>query len=248
MAGGALRALRLIALGGGFLACGGRVELEHGAPAPNGIAGGSGAPVSGGQPGIGSGGVQAGTGGMSAAATSGDASGGLPPTLPVRCSSPVHPSCSPTELPLELRGVTVDPASGVSAEPLQVPNYGVRPGDYTPSFELPDPSVWDRSARPAGACVFRLRGVQADCLLHGLLFVGVCPEPGFPGVAPDGFYESHVDSCSQSPTPGCPTADPWSLVGAWWYLQHEGAELELVVCAPECVLLGSSGTACLRAL
>jgi hypothetical protein len=165
---------------------------------------------------------------------------------PVGCTVPSDDSaCTSASVLLDLHHVTSDPASGLFVEPLQAPDYGVRPADHVASYIQPDPSTWDRSPQPAGACVFRLHGMNAICLSHGMLFAGDCPPPGESGVAPESFYESPF--CAQALVPGCPISDPWGLVGAWWYLQRDGADVDLVVCAPGCaVAIAGSGGACLR--
>jgi hypothetical protein len=97
---------------------------------------------------------------------------------------------------------------------------------------------------PAGACVFRVHGMGANCVRNGILFVGDCPGPGVAGTAPTGFYDWPY--CGQNVVPGCPTADPWGPVGLWWYLQPDGANVDLVVCAPECAAGIDSAGACLN--
>jgi hypothetical protein len=166
-------------------------------------------------------------------------------TTPVGCSAPTDDAaCTALNVLLDLHHITSDPASGVSVEPLQAPDYGVRPEDHVASYVLPDASAWDRSPRPAGACVFRLHGVSASCLSHGTLWEGGCPAPGKPSVAPGSFYETSL--CGQALVPGCPISDPWSNIGNWWYLQHDGADVDLVVCAPECAAaIADPGGACL---
>ena len=87
--------------------------------------------------------------------------------------------------------------------------------------------------------------MTASCLRNGFLFEGGCPVPGIQGVAPSSFYD--MPYCRENVGPGCPITDPWSLDGAWWYLQPDGANVDLVVCAPECAvaITGSDGRACL---
>jgi hypothetical protein len=154
----------------------------------------------------------------------------------------VDAACVAVQLPLDLHAVTVDQASGVSAEPLQVPSYAARPGNYAPEYDEPDPSTWDRSPLPAGACVFRIHGLHANCQRNGVLFEGGCAS----GVAPGSFYDTQY--CAQNVDPGCPSADPWrESTGYWWYTQPDGADVDLVVCAPECnIAITQSQGACLR--
>lgn len=232
----------MFAICGVSAACGGRVQVDgRTSPASNagGASGSSGAPS---VAGTWSDGGAAGRAGGGAALPDGGA--GVPPT-PLGCSAPTDESaCTSATVLLDLHHVTSDPASGLSVEPLQAPDYGVRPDDHVPSYIQPDPSAWDRSTRPAGACVFRLHGMSASCLSRGLLFEGGCPAPGDPGVAPQSFYESPF--CKQALVPGCPISDPWGIVGAWWYLQNDGADVDLVVCAPGCeVAIAGPGGACL---
>jgi hypothetical protein len=146
---------------------------------------------------------------------------------------------------IDLHATTMDTGSGVYVEPLQVPDYGTRPNNYFPQYDLPDPSSWDRSMLPAGACVFRVHGMAANCVRDGILFEGECPAPGVGGVAPGGFYGGPY--CGQNVGPGCPIADPWSEVGYWWYMQPDGANVDLVICAPECAgAFAWTGGACLK--
>ena len=164
--------------------------------------------------------------------------------LPTVCPAPtIDASCPSADILIDLHATTVDTGSGIYAEPLQVPDYGTPPNNF-PQYDFPDPSSWDRSPLPAGACIFRLHGMSADCVRNGILFVGACPAPGVPGVAPGSFYDEPF--CGQSIVPGCPTADPWSPAGFWWYSQPDGANVDLVVCAPECAEGIDSAGACLN--
>lgn len=135
--------------------------------------------------------------------------------------------------------------SGVTVEPLQVPNY--RGTTYAPYHgpRNPDPSTWDRSALPAGACVYRLHGVNAACFpLGGSLWVGTCAElASGMSVLPFSFYEMY--GC-HGVAPGCPTSDSSvDAPGNWWYLNAVSpTEADLVICAPECNM-AYQGAACL---
>jgi len=169
----------------------------------------------------------------------------MPSRLGGVCPAPTLPaSCPSVNVLIDPHAATKDALSGVYVEPLQAPDYGTRPYNYFPQYELPDPSSWDRSPLPAGACVFRVHGMGANCVRNGLLFVGQCPAPGIVLPAPGGFYDTSY--CEQGISPGCPIADPWGEQGHWWYLQPDGANVDLVICAPECAnSIGSDGRACL---
>jgi hypothetical protein len=163
--------------------------------------------------------------------------------LPVCPAATVDASCPAANI-LIAPHATIDTGSGLYAEPLQVPTFGTRPNGYFPHYDLPDPSSWDRSPLPTGACVFRVHGMGAECVRNGILFEGECPAPGFPGAAPASFYDGPY--CGQSVVPGCPISDPWGDEGNWWYLQPDGANVDLVICAPECATDGiDSDGACL---
>jgi hypothetical protein len=238
--------LLALAVGGILAACGGRAQFDARANASNdGATGGdSGMPSVGGAPSIAGAPNElgAGRGGVLP-----DAGAGMSSQLPANCPAPaVDAACPSGNIVLDVRGTNVDPVTGISVEALQVPNYGTRPEGYFPSYVLPDPSTWDRSTRPAGSCVFRIHGMTASCLRNGVLFENGCPAPDMPGVAPSSFYDRPY--CGEDTSPGCPIADPWSLQGDWWYLQPDGANVDLVVCAPVCAvaIVGSGGSACLR--
>lgn len=134
---------------------------------------------------------------------------------------------------------------GVSVEPLQVPT----------SFEMteirwekiPDPSTWDHSPVPAGACVYRLRGLNAACYGQiGTMRLAACEAKPTPeDIMPFEFHE--VYPCSSGVQPGCPTADANTIApGNWWYLtQTAPDEANLVVCAPACLHWFHVDAACL---
>jgi hypothetical protein len=122
---------------------------------------------------------------------------------------------------------------------LQYPSYGT----ITPNFAQPrDPKTWDRSPLPSGACVFRVHGFSASCLMQARMFVGLCS--GQNSVAPTSFYETN--ECSAGILPGCPSSDPGdSQANSLWYVQTDDRDFDIVVCAAECAVLESSGGACL---
>jgi hypothetical protein len=134
----------------------------------------------------------------------------------------------------------------VWSEPLQVPKYGTRPDGYYPPSANTDPASWDRSPLPAGACVFRIHGLTPNCVRSGTLWEASCQPDGFGDerlLAPS-FYETGV--CMRHIAPGCPTADPWNAAGHWWYLQPDGENVDLVVCAPECASSIVNNSPCLE--
>jgi len=139
---------------------------------------------------------------------------------------------------------------GVSIESLQVPDYSVAPNPPPEGvpYPTPDPSEWDRSELPAGACVFRLHGVDARCYPKGAtFFTGSCGglEDGRPLIAPSSFYDEY--KCTDV-VPGCPASDPWSgEPGFWWYFVPESDTVtELVICAPACANSFYGYGGCLR--
>jgi hypothetical protein len=125
--------------------------------------------------------------------------------------------------------------AGVTVEPLQVPSFGGAAAYYGPP--APDPSTWDRSPLPAGACVYRLHGVNPACFpLGGSLWPYDCAElesDSEPRVLPFSFYEMY--GCHDV-APGCPASLPGTLQpGHWWYLSPVSeTETDLVICAPLC--------------
>jgi hypothetical protein len=158
--------------------------------------------------------------------------------------------CPPlVSLELDLTKETADLDAGVSAEPIQAPQYGLRPpGDYPPSVNT-DPSTWDRSALPAGACIFRLRGWPANCVQLATIVNGGCVKDFIsnPTVGVS-YYE--LGMCEKGVAPGCPTADPWNASGNWWYLlpDADGVNADLILCAPACAAtLALYGTVCFAA-
>jgi len=155
-------------------------------------------------------------------------------------------SCPRLEIDISFESDVVGPRAGMWVEPLQIPEYSEVLAMSLPEIE---PSKWDRSALPAGACVLRIHGLSGACLQPGGLFVGTCAslaDPGTSHVLPYSYYE--LDACRQGIAPGCPSAAAadWNN-GSWWYLVARGEDTDLVVCAPECggaYLPGKHG--CLR--
>lgn len=126
----------------------------------------------------------------------------------------------------------------IEVEPLQIPSFSAETmGDLV----HPAPAVWDRSPVPVGACVFRLRGVEASCYrTRAQLFLGPCDEHL---VSPSSFYEQR--GCHA--VPGCAGSE-WSIArrdGYWWYLAPAGSDSHLVICAAECANEIRSRGACL---
>jgi hypothetical protein len=167
------------------------------------------------------------------AGQSGAQSAGAPNLIALGCPDPAaSAACPAVTADLDFRSMT-DNQSSSWVEPLQIPQFGSRPPNYDPSDPLVEPALWDRSALPAGVCVFRLHGVPGSCLRPGQIFVGTCAaQDGGPRIAPGDFYENNT--CAQGIAPGCPSSDPWSGDGVWWYMVPRGADTDLVVCAPEC--------------
>jgi hypothetical protein len=228
-------------------ACGGRAQLD--------VSGGSPAVAAGGNSGAravdtassGAAAVTTTLGGAASTSVAGE--GGAPSSVPFGCPDPaLQPTCP--ELNVDLVPIsaerTSDPA--VWVEPLQFPDFGTRPPGYFPPNDQADPASWDRSAVPAGACVFRLHNAASNCLRPGRVYIESCAgflaaEPGAAHVVPVSFYET--SGCEQGTAPGCPSADPWNPVGIWWYELPHGADLDVVVCAPLCADEFAGGV-CLR--
>jgi len=229
------------------VACGGRVEQTAPLPPVEAAAGGgsSVAPSSGGSNDApGGAGMQSGAGAQSVAGTqsvagqpaaageAGAPSTGAPSLVALGCPDPAGnvAACPAVTADLDFRSPSDDLGSSW-VEPLQIPQFGSRPAGYYPDPSV-DPALWDRSARPAGACVFRLHGVSGSCLRPGLISEGSCLYDAGPHVSPGDFYESN--SCGLGIAPGCPTSDPWSHNGYWWYMVPRGPDIDVVICAPEC--------------
>ncbi|HEY0467000.1 MAG TPA: hypothetical protein VGC79_22510 [Polyangiaceae bacterium] len=160
--------------------------------------------------------------------------------------TPSNRSCPATKIDISFTRDAVDPRTEVWVEPLQIPDY---PQDSPTNLPEVEPSKWDRSPLPAGACVLRIHGLSGGCLQPGTLHVGSCAalaDPDAPHVVPFGYYEGN--SCRQGIAPGCPSAAASdSSNGNWWYLVARGEDTDLVVCAPECgTAFGSEKHACLR--
>jgi len=135
-------------------------------------------------------------------------------------------------------------SDGAWSEPLQVPDYSHV--DLTkPRGDPPHPpELWDRSSLPAGACVFRVHGVNAGCLGESpYISYGACRDSKL--VVPISYYESN--KCEEGIAPGCPSEDVLSSQG-WWYAvtdPHEPDVLTVVICAPVCWSAGAGASMCL---
>jgi hypothetical protein len=127
--------------------------------------------------------------------------------------------------------------NGVEVEPLQVPTFSAETrGDPA----QPSAPVWDDSPVPAGACVFRLRGVDASCYRKSAqLFLGLCDEHL---ISPSSFYEQR--GCNETPRCAGPAWGSPSL-SFWWYLAPAAVDSNLVLCAAECAQEISARGACL---
>lgn len=193
-----------------------------------------------------------------------DASPPAPTTDTVPTSS--TPACPPPgpppslDCPAELL-LDVDPrvaettvSGSVRIEPIQEPEFPypvVFPPDTPLPDPNPDPATWDRSDVPAGACVFRLWGVNAACYPSGgTFFTESCAAVGAGGplIAPGSYYDGN--ECGRAP--GCPSAEPYIVSsGYWWYFGNSGVAesgevfTDLVICAPECANSFAMG-GCLR--
>jgi hypothetical protein len=238
------------------VACGGRAEeaapLRPSVNAQAG-SGSSGAPSFGGSSGASSSaGAVTGTAGQPVSGgQSGAPVGGASNLIALGCPDPAtNAACPAVTADLDFRSTT-DNQSSSWVEPLQVPQFGSRPPNYYPPDPGVDPALWDRSALPAGACVFRLHGMPGSCIRPGYIFEGTCtrlddgglaPSPGEP--SPGDFYENNT--CAQGIAPGCPSSNPWGYDGFWWYMVPRGADTDLVVCAPECAqAFQANGQTCL---
>jgi hypothetical protein len=242
------RGLRGLGLCGVLVACGGRAQLLDAAGGSTAVA----VSGTGGAGGIetassGSGGVSMVLGG--AASTSAAGEGGAPSSMPLGCPDPALQASCP-ELNVDLVPTSAEKTSdpAVWVEPLQVPNFDMTPPGYFPPVTHADPASWDHSPVPAGACVFRLHNAGSNCLRPGRVYLESCAsflaaEPGAAHVVPVSFYET--SRCEQGIAPGCPSSDPWSSEGIWWYELPHGADLDVVVCAPLCAN-EFVGSACLR--
>ncbi|MEP7053322.1 MAG: hypothetical protein ABJB12_23365, partial [Pseudomonadota bacterium] len=124
--------------------------------------------------------------------------------------------------------------------------YGMRPAGYYPPSVDSDPATWDRSPLPAGACVYRIHGLTPNCQRAGTLEPDSCEGYSFGGSPAEvpSYYETSV--CTRRIAPGCPTADPWNASGHWWYLQPDGENVDLVLCAPECASPALKDSGCLH--
>jgi hypothetical protein len=169
---------------------------------------------------------------------------------PGECMPVPDAACVAQQIPLSFpppTSVGPSPTPEVWVEALQVPNYGVRPEGYYPPSVDSDPATWDRSPLPAGACVFRLHGLSPSCQRAGILWEATCHVEdliGGPHVPIPSYYGASV--CMRHITPGCPTADPWNAAGYWWYMQPDGENVDIVVCAPECASSIATHGGCLE--
>src|SRR6185369_11832 len=159
-------------------------------------------------------------------------------------------SCSAVAIDVRFTRDAVGPGAGVWVEPLQIPDYSLEFPATQPGLEPKvEPSDWDRSPLPAGACVLRIHGLSGACLQPGALYVGTCAalsDPATPRISSVSFYEAL--SCRQGIAPGCPSAGAttWGD-GNWWYLVARGEDTDLVLCAPQCAgLFSAEKHACLR--
>jgi hypothetical protein len=148
-------------------------------------------------------------------------------------------SCPAAEIDIRFTRDAVGPRTGVWVEPLQIPDYAEGSRGTNPEIE---PSKWDRSPLPAGACVLRIHGLSGACLRPAILFQGTCAsfaDPDASHVAPFSYYDEY-SRCLQGVAPGCPTASTSdSRNGPWWYFVARGEDTDLVVCAPQCGPFGS---------
>lgn len=161
----------------------------------------------------------------------------------------------PNELLIDIDPRVTDPtiSDRVSVDPIQEPVFpdpAVPPPGAPLPDPNPDPSTWDHSEIPAGACVFRLWGVDANCYPSGgEFFTSSCAavSAGGPLIAPSSYYDA--PRCGV--IPGCPSAEPYlGEPGYWWYFGESGvfgndAFTDIVICAPECANSFAMG-GCLR--
>lgn len=129
------------------------------------------------------------------------------------------------------------------AEPLQVDRPPPRP-IMTPSTE-PGPEAWDRSERPAGACVFRIHGAPASCFA-GRAHMTFLPCDPSDRQRPIHLSYYELASCEQGIAPGCPSPNaPWGSQNYAWYATREDeATVTVVMCAGLCETMVQSGAAC----
>lgn len=135
-------------------------------------------------------------------------------------------------------------APGVIVEPLQVPDYRGYVPEPILSFPEPDPSSWARSETPAGACVYRIHGVRAECYPRGVFYTTSCTQLDGPTTSLVDFYDGELNGA----LPGCPpVSHAVDALGYWYYLVPRSRDtLDVVVCAPQCAGSFSSGLdACL---
>jgi hypothetical protein len=178
-------------------------------------------------------------------------SGPLP--CPQNTSYPIEDGCPLTNLTLTdsaqqspgfpARGGELPrPATVVTSTPLQYPKYQPPDAGALSPGQTTDPSTWDRSQLPAGACVFRVQGLSAACLQHAQILAGPCAQPVSVGL----INVTDFGQCGPGDIPGCSTSDPWNGGGDWWYVQADGDDYDIVMCAPECAQqVAWNGGACL---
>ncbi len=100
------------------------------------------------------------------------------------------------------------------------------------------PDQWDRNEFPLGACVVRLRGIDAECYTnqHSMALYLPPSDAGSP-VGQASYHArrwaSTFDLCDW-PIPGCPRAEWDTFRGYWWYLTPRSDDALLVACAPSC--------------
>lgn len=240
-------------LGGALTAsgCGGHSARNGEEPRSGGTAGSAGDTEAAGRDGGGgtSGTAGDGDGGRVTLAGASGASGGVGGAThtPRGCPDASWASCDAgLALTVRVDGPT-EAADGVWVEPLQVPTSFPQSPSAPPPEALPTPPAkWDRSALPAGACVFRVHGVPADCLgRSGRVTFGACV-PG-PVPVPLGYYE--LPNCDQGIAPGCPSDYPYAGENYIWYSVPEPSvanETTLVLCAGLCATAAQTGVLCLH--
>jgi hypothetical protein len=153
-------------------------------------------------------------------------------------------SCGPG-FSLELSATEPTTAvNGMWAEPLQMeppPPLSFPPGPRQ------SPEEWDRSERPAGACVFRVHGIPPGCFGLGAdLSLVSCRIPG-PRPIPPSYYE--LPGCADGIAPGCPTAADGSSTQnySWYAVPAADGTATVVLCARFCEMLLATQVACLKA-
>jgi hypothetical protein len=155
---------------------------------------------------------------------------------------PAVSECPDLELEIDMRRTDEYVSDrGVLVKVLQLPEFTdanrLDPNDPADVAAVP-PERWDRSEFPAGACVVRLRGVEAACYTTQTSRALYLPPTDSGAAVSQSSYHARrwskeIDLCAWR-VPGCPRSKWGSFGGYWWYLSQREQDSLLVACASSC--------------